>query len=355
MKIKIKHLTLLFSLAVLGSSHSAWALTQAGTSIDNLATISYDVGGVTQDDIGSSESGNTAGAGTATTFLVDRVVDLNVTKGSDSEVTPGTTTTQQTITYTLDNEGNDTETFNITFGQEAGDDFDTSSCSVTAAGGSVSFTGTTIELNKETTANVTVTCTIPSASTLAPANDKESLLEFIATAARAEDNGSADDKSTVQTVYGDANANTTSDQAAKNGVHAAVNTYRINTAVLSVTKTSTVVCDVHNGTTNPKRIPGAIVKYEIAVNNGVGAATASNVVIADPLDAFPTQMQYTDTAPATGGCSTATVAAAAVSTSGTGTITGAGIATADDTEVRSTAMSMDADSTATLTFYATIQ
>ncbi|MEE9302627.1 MAG: hypothetical protein V3U84_02470 [Thiotrichaceae bacterium] len=345
--MKIRTLPLLFSLAALTANHSAWALTAANTTISNTATISYDVGGTTQSDIGSSEGGNTSGAGTATTFVVDQVIDLNVSAGSVADVTPAIAASTKTITYDLTNEGNASEIFDITFEQDNGNtgtEFDTSSCTVTAATGSASFTDATITLAKETTANVTVTCTIPASS--AVANDDTSDLEFIATAQTAEDNASSDNAATVQVVYGDASAGTTSDTAAKNGIHSAVNTYSINTAVLSVAKTSTIVCDPYNDTTNPKRIPGAVVRYDITVTNGAGAATAANVVIADP---FPSNMTYVTTAPA--GC-TGTVAAAAVAT--TGTVTGDGIATADNSNVNSTAMSMAASSTSTMTFYGTV-
>lgn len=344
MKTKIKHLPLLFSLAALGASNSAWALTAAGTDINNTATISYDVGGTAQSDIGSSETGNTSGTGTPTTFKVDRVIDLNVTAGAASNVVPGSSPTTHTITYDLKNEGNDSELFNITFGQEAGDDFDTSSCSVTAAANSTAFTGTTITIPKETTANVTVTCTIPSTSTVSNGNTSD--LEFVATATTAETNSNADDPAAVETVYGDASAGTTSDNAAKNGKHAAVNTWNIQTAQLTVQKTSTVVCDPYNDTTNPKRIPGSVVKYTITVSNAAAAgASANNVVITDPV---PATMTYASTAPA--GCS-ATVSAAATAVSGGATASGT---TTGGATVTSKTLTMPANSTGTLTFFATV-
>ncbi|HWW57007.1 MAG TPA: proprotein convertase P-domain-containing protein [Sphingopyxis sp.] len=56
---------------------------------------------------------------------------------------------------------------------------------------------------------------------------------------------------------------------------------------LAIAKTSSVVSDPVNGTTNPKTIPGATIRYCILVtNNGSGTATAVNV--ADPLPASAT-------------------------------------------------------------------
>lgn len=59
------------------------------------------------------------------------------------------------------------------------------------------------------------------------------------------------------------------------------------TTNLTIAKTSSVVSDPTNGTTNPKAIPGATMRYCILVtNNGSGTATGINV--ADPLPATTT-------------------------------------------------------------------
>lgn len=54
------------------------------------------------------------------------------------------------------------------------------------------------------------------------------------------------------------------------------------TTTLSVTKISSIISDPVNGSTNPKRIPDAIVQYCILVSNS-GAASASSVVATDNL------------------------------------------------------------------------
>ncbi len=64
---------------------------------------------------------------------------------------------------------------------------------------------------------------------------------------------------------------------------------------LVITKTSTIVSDPINGTTNPKAIPGAVIRYTVSVTNtGRGTVDASTVVIADPL---PTTMTFYAVAP----------------------------------------------------------
>jgi uncharacterized repeat protein (TIGR01451 family) len=53
---------------------------------------------------------------------------------------------------------------------------------------------------------------------------------------------------------------------------------------LSVTKISDVLSDPVNGATNPKRIPGAVIRYAVTVtNSGPGVVDASTVVITDPV------------------------------------------------------------------------
>ena len=56
------------------------------------------------------------------------------------------------------------------------------------------------------------------------------------------------------------------------------------TTTLAITKTSSVVSDPVNGTTNPKAIPGATMRYCLLVTN-TGAAAATSVALGDTLPA----------------------------------------------------------------------
>ena len=78
--------------------------------------------------------------------------------------------------------------------------------------------------------------------------------------------------------------------AARDGQHSDDDAYRIVTATLAVTKTSEVISDPFNGTTLPKRIPGAVVEYCITVQNN-GAADATSVVLTDVLTTQPVTFQ----------------------------------------------------------------
>lgn len=56
--------------------------------------------------------------------------------------------------------------------------------------------------------------------------------------------------------------------------------------MLSMTKSSSVISDPINNTTNPKVIPGAVVRYTITVqNDATSSAAGDNVVITDPIPA----------------------------------------------------------------------
>ena len=72
---------------------------------------------------------------------------------------------------------------------------------------------------------------------------------------------------------------------------------RLATATLIVEKTSTVISDPVNGTTNPKLIPGAIVEYAITVRNaGTGRPDTASITI---LDAMPPEMAFATGTPVT--------------------------------------------------------
>lgn len=67
------------------------------------------------------------------------------------------------------------------------------------------------------------------------------------------------------------------------------NTRRATNATLTLVKTSSVVSDPINGTTNPKMIPGSIVQYSILVSNTGPTAVDNNTVLL--IDSLPTQMR----------------------------------------------------------------
>lgn len=72
------------------------------------------------------------------------------------------------------------------------------------------------------------------------------------------------------------------------GQHSDTATYIIIGNTINVSKASLVVSDPFNGTNSPIRIPGAVVRYTITVQNQSGAV-ASNVIVTDEI---PTNTTY---------------------------------------------------------------
>src|SRR4029450_11024358 len=85
----------------------------------------------------------------------------------------------------------------------------------------------------------------------------------------------------VDTVFADTNVD---GNTARNGIHFDEDDYTVLAAALSATKTSRVISDPLNGTTNPKMIPGAVVEYCIAGSTG-GGANETHAAIPDNLPA----------------------------------------------------------------------
>lgn len=290
-----KLVALLAGAALFGLvSQSALAAgTASGTPIDNTATLSYSVGGVGQTPINAS----------STQFLVDNKVDLTVAEvgGAATIVVadPGVAVTA-TTTFTVTNNGNTTQDFNLAvanlgnltanpFGGALTDNYQGGACTVSniviASGSMGAYTATDQHINAltaDSSATVTVSCTTPAAQ----ANDSLAVVSLTATArtddaantlgaALTNDSGSADLPGTVQTVFADIAG---SDDGANLANHSARDAYLVQTAVLSVAKASTLLCDPFNGATNPKNIPNAYVQYAITISNTGSAAATLNQV-----------------------------------------------------------------------------
>ncbi len=268
--------------------------TVAGTTVTNTATVNFDVGGVPQ----------TAVQGVAT-FVVDDKVNLTVTNNSGATVVPGST--NQVLAFTLQNTGNKTHGYSLAAWLGGGITMNNVRIYRDVNGdgnfdvGDTLYTGGTNsgDLAPDATARFLIVADTPGSAT----NGQVSNYRLIATTLNAgtttvtaNDNAIVDDKDTQQVVFADtagpADAN-------RDGAHSATGTYTVSTATLTVTKTSTVISDPFNGVTNPKRIPGAVVRYSIVVTNS-GAANATNVVVRDGIPANTTYAASTITLNAVG-------------------------------------------------------
>jgi len=282
-----KAIGLLLALAFyIGGSHTALAAgTASGTSIDNTATVDYQVGGIDQTQLTS----NTA------SFVVDNRVDLTVAEsaGTYVDVIPGSTV--QVLTFTVTNDGNETQDFALSaaagsdpFG--GADNFDATNVNVYVEDGTTGGyqpaedTATFIdELAADASVTVYIVADIPASQSngdiaaytlTADAHDAGGVgvlgAETTATA--------GGDTAGVDVVLGDAAGDT---DLANAGDHSATGAYQVTTASLTVNKSVVVVDDPFNGTTDPKAIPGATMQYTISVENTSGTTDATSVVVVD--------------------------------------------------------------------------
>jgi uncharacterized repeat protein (TIGR01451 family) len=297
-----RNMRLLASASVLAASAFAAspafaAGTTAGTTVTNTVTLDYKVGGIDQNQVTASDQ-----------FKVDRKVVLTVAEsgGSATSVTPGQTAA--VTTFSVTNASNAPLDFALTPSQRDGgtaahggtDNFEVSNLKIhvdTNANGAYD-PGTDLESNyldqvaADTSRIVFIVADVPlGRSTADVAGVRLTATAAEATAAGTlgatvtQDTG-ANDKSEVETVFGD---DATGGNLARDGKHFAEDSYRIFAASLTATKTSRVISDPFNGTTNPKMIPGAVVEYCIAVANAASSATATGINISDEV---PEQTTY---------------------------------------------------------------
>jgi len=97
----------------------------------------------------------------------------------------------------------------------------------------------------------------------------------------SDDSNQVDDAATVQIVFADGAGST---DAEHDGKFSSADAWRVVTATVTISKDSIVVSDPVNGNNNPKRIPGAVVRYCYIVKNAEGGAEASGALVTDTLD-----------------------------------------------------------------------
>jgi len=311
-----------FLLVGLASSTAWSAGTTAGTPISNSASVSYSVQGVGQAAIESSEAGNnTPGSGAPTVFTVDRKVDVLVSEVGNSFTTSRPGSTNQVLTFLVENEGNDAQDFLLTAVDGSGntltlggvtdtDDFDATDPAAPGifvdTNGSGSYeAGTDLALSyldgfaEDTPTrffivrNIAASVTDGSASfiTLDAQARVNSGTVGAPGAVLAQDTGANVQNDTAgneQVVFADDDGSLTGGtDGLRDGRHSATDGYIIRSAQLTISKSVVVVRDPFgNVAPNAKSIPGSIVEYEIRVENSASATeTATGITISDDLTA----------------------------------------------------------------------
>ncbi|MEA3048276.1 MAG: hypothetical protein QOG84_112 [Sphingomonadales bacterium] len=272
--------------------------TTSGTTITNTVTLTYNVGAVAQTPVNASDS-----------FLVDRKVSFTVSEvgSATTSVSPGETNV--VTTFSVANSSNATIDVALAATQLSGgttthggtDDFDVTAVKIYVDSNNNgvfdSATDTQVNYVDQLAADSSKTVFIVSNVPLGRSTGDVAGVKLTGTASEATAAGSlgatitatsgANTANVVDTVL--AEANTANGNTAYDGIDFAFDDYTVLAAALTVTKTSRVVSDPVNGTTNPKAIPGATVEYCIAVANASGGATASNIQVSDTL---PAETQY---------------------------------------------------------------
>lgn len=292
----------LAAIGSIGAMQSANATgTASNTSIANRATVSYSVGGVAQTPIQSSPTGNTTATGADTTFRVDNKIIHIVSEVSGNPTSVGTApgATNLVTTFTVTNQGNTAQGYLLTATNRPtgtaspftspvtpNDDQDVDNLRVfvesgTTAGFDPTDTATNIaNLAPDATVTVYVVADIPAGAT----NNQYANVQLAAQATTANtttpvvQTAAADNPNAVDIVFADGGV------VARDGIAEAQDQYQIQSAALTVTKTSSVISDPINTTTNPKAIPGATVQYTITVANS-GSQAATGVAITDAIPA----------------------------------------------------------------------
>lgn len=343
----------LSALAVLGANPAHAAGTTAGSTITNTVSVAFQVGGI-------SQTGTTA----SDTLTVDRRVQLTVAEvgTTTTTVTPGST--NQVTAFTVVNTSNAPLDFALTAAQQVGgagahsntDSFDVTNVrifrDVNNNGTFESGTDTLVTYLDEVAADASVQVLVVSDVPLAQANGAVAAVTLTATGREAGGAGSqgaalvqttGTNTSGMDTVFADGAGATDS---ARDAAFSARDDYTVSAATLSAIKSSRIISDPINGSTNPKMIPGATIQYCIAISNASGSATATSITVNDPI---PANLTY-DSAFGVKTNGTATIASGvatcAADTTGTGTM-------ASNT-VSGTLASVAGGETKTVVFQATI-
>ncbi len=295
-----RNIRLLASASVLAASAFAAspafaAGTAAGTTVTNQVTLDYKVGGIDQAQVSASDS-----------FTVDRKVNLTVAENGNSAttVTPGQTAA--VTIFSVTNSSNAPLDFALAASQPSGgtaphgqtDNFNVGNVRIyadtNANGGYDPGTDQETAYLDQVEADTSLTVFIVADVPVGRTTNDAAAVRLTATAAEADASGTLGatvtqttgaNTSGVDTVFADTNAG---GNVARDAIHFAEDDYVILAASLTATKTSRVISDPFNGTTDPKMIPGAVVEYCIAVANGSGSATATGIDISDEVPAQTT-------------------------------------------------------------------
>lgn len=273
------------ALVAMSSTPALAAGTRAGTTITNSVTVNYNVGGNAQNAVIAQDS-----------FTVDQRVNVTVT-AITTPVSVSPNQTNRVLAFDVTNLGNAVADLVLT----------------TALRGGTAANISNIRIFRDSNNNRTLDAAEITAGAITSldevAEDATVAVLVVSDIGINAVNGDTFDVALTAAVHGGgtvgtigtrltatSGANTSGidtvlfdgagvSDAVRDGAFSAQGRYAVTGAVLTVAKTSRVVSDPVNLTTNPKAIPGATIEYCITVANAAGAATATNVALLDDLPA----------------------------------------------------------------------
>jgi len=259
--------------------------TASGTTITNTATVDYAVGGNARSASGSVD------------FLVDNRVDLTVTGGSATTVSPGQT--DRVLTFTVTNTGNTTQGYAFTTEPTAAGATVMSNVRVFIDNGNGTWDGAGTEtlytagtnagnLDPNGAPGADQMTVYIVADTPAGATDGQTeTFDLIATTLDAgtttvttASGAPSGSLVTPDVVFADGTGTHTG-AAARNGIHSDSGTYTVQSATLTAAKIITGVVDEFG---TAYEIPNAVVSYQVTITNtGTSATDTDTVVLTDQV------------------------------------------------------------------------
>jgi hypothetical protein len=283
----MKKILVIASAMLFGFINIQAAGTAAGTPINNQATLSYDVGGVSQTAVDSNTD----------TFVVDKKIDFVVVHQDSVKhlsTVPGAQDVERE--FTLTNEGNKVQDFTVDVSNLiASEVYDGKQDTANMNNLEISVNGGAWQAGSVTIANLGVDANITikvRGDVASNATDQQVMnVQLEATAVQAGtttaevntgDGTGADRQATEDTVLGEGAGVTNYGNTNFDGKYSAWGGYIIATPTLALTKLSCVLKDeITTDNTKAKRIPGATLVYVFDVNNASATTDATDVNLSD--------------------------------------------------------------------------
>lgn len=298
--------------------------TPSGTDITNQAVLNFKVDNAAQTPVPSN----------TTTFKVDTKVNFSVSEIAPIGSTSVVPNSSGVLTFQVTNNGNYTGDFSLSAVNDAGDDFDPTSVTayeesgVTPGYQALEDTRLYVdELTSGSSKTVYIVGAIQ-ASTINPGSglctavcdDDTAKVHLQATAAAGGSSGSAgsalvatglttaDTAGSVDVVFADSSG-TASGDIARDGKHSDDDVFEVDAVNVTVTKSTYVIWDPINctgtasaltpsvantkdascGANEPKRIPGAVIHYELSIAN-TSSNAADELSLSDTIQAGQTYL-----------------------------------------------------------------